>query len=124
VSQAFDNYKASLYQKYKARIVEIIGDQLTEENEKRLLLETVVYIDRADIHEEMSRLADHIKRFRAILAQENADEAGKTLNFIVQEMHREGNTMGSKYSTPDSFSDILVIKEEIEKIREMVQNVE
>jgi uncharacterized protein (TIGR00255 family) len=124
VSSAFEDYKSTLFEKYKIRILELLNEHLTEENEKRLLMETVIYIDKADIHEELSRLDDHIKRFQEILANGKDEETGKTLNFIVQEMHREGNTLGSKYSTPDSFQDVLIIKEEIEKIREMVQNVE
>jgi uncharacterized protein (TIGR00255 family) len=124
VTLAFEDYKSTIYEKYKARILELLKEHLTEENEKRLLMETAIYIDKADIHEELMRLEDHIKRFQAILKNDNSEEAGKTLNFIIQEMHREGNTLGSKYSTPDSFQDVLIIKEEIEKIREMVQNVE
>ncbi len=124
VNLAFEAYKSTLYEKYKTRIQELLKEHLTEENEKRLLMETAIYIDKADIHEELMRLEDHIKRFQAILNSNNSEETGKTLNFIIQEMHREGNTLGSKYSTPDSFQDVLIIKEEIEKIREMVQNVE
>lgn len=124
VNTAFDLYKTTLYEKYKSRVLELLKDHLTEENEKRLLMETAVYIDKADIHEELARLEDHITRFQALLNNEKDEESGKTMNFIIQEMHREGNTLGSKYSTPDSFQDVLIIKEEIEKIREMVQNVE
>jgi len=124
VYNAFENYKSTLFEKYKARILELLNDHITEENEKRLLMETAIYIDKADIHEELTRLDDHILKFQELLDKGSDDELGKTMNFIVQEMHREGNTLGSKYSTPQSFQDVLIIKEEIEKIREMVQNVE
>ncbi|HNX00934.1 MAG TPA: DUF1732 domain-containing protein, partial [Candidatus Cloacimonadota bacterium] len=94
VYNAFENYKSTLFEKYKARILELLNDHITEENEKRLLMETAIYIDKADIHEELTRLDDHILKFQELLDKGSDDELGKTMNFIVQEMHREGNTLG------------------------------
>ena len=80
-----------------------------------------IYIDKYDICEELSRLNAHINTFNSTLQLEG--DIGKTLNFIIQEMQREANTLGSKFSTAQSFPWILAIKEEIEKCREMIQNV-
>ena len=63
----------------------------------------------------------HLKTFTSTLQEEG--DIGKTLNFIIQEMQREANTLGSKFSTTQSFPWILTIKEEIEKCREIIQNV-
>jgi len=123
VGENFENYKKEQFEKLKLRIIELISPQLTEENEKRLVMETALYVDRADINEEAVRLASHISTFREKLSI-NSEELGKTLNFVTQEMQREANTMGSKFSTSTSFEHILIIKEEIERCREMIQNVE
>jgi uncharacterized protein (TIGR00255 family) len=89
--------------------------------EQRIVQELAIYIDKYDIQEELTRLDSHIKTFYATL--DKADDIGKTLNFILQEMQREANTLGSKFSNSKTFTHILIIKEEIEKCREIVQNV-
>lgn len=114
-------YKEELYQKMLKRVHELIGSYKLENLEQRLVQEVAIYVDKYDIGEEISRINTHISSFRDSLESEN--DNGKTLNFIIQEMQREANTLGSKFSTSNSFKLIITIKEEVEKCREIVQNV-
>jgi len=114
-------FKEELYTKMLKRIEELIGSYKLENLEQRLVQELAIYVDKYDIGEELSRLQTHIATFRETLSVKG--DIGKTLNFIIQEMQREANTLGSKFSTSNSFKLILTIKEEIEKCREIVQNV-
>ena len=108
------------HEKLKQRISELTNN--VEINEDRLNLELALIADRADITEESVRLKSHLKFFKESLRNEN--EPGKKLNFLCQEMNRETNTISSKsISTPIVHSSVI-IKEEIEKIREQIQNIE
>jgi len=89
---------------------------------QRLAEEVTVYADRADISEECARLRSHIDLFGKTL--DNSGEAGKRLNFILQEMGREANTIGSKAIHSRTSSRAIELKEEIEKLREQAQNIE
>jgi uncharacterized protein (TIGR00255 family) len=88
----------------------------------RIEEEIAIFAEKADITEECTRLASHIKQYRANLSL--AEATGKKLNFILQEMNREANTIASKASDYQISSEAISIKNEIEKIRELVQNVE
>lgn len=109
---------------YRARLESRIREVLSEENvdETRLLTEAAIYAEKSDIGEETVRLASHIKEFRS--AAKSDKPIGKKLDFIIQEMNRETNTMGSKSSDIDIAKHIVEMKSEIEKIREQVQNIE
>ena len=115
-------FKEEMHQNMHKRIEELVGKYELENMEQRILQELAMYIDKYDIQEEITRLNSHIITFREALQIANKD-IGKTLNFISQEMQREANTLGSKFSNSLTFKDILIIKEEIEKCREIVQNV-
>ncbi len=93
-----------------------------EVDKDRLELELALIADKVDITEECNRLASHVKLFNDVL--ENKDEVGKQLTFILQEMHRETNTIGSKTSDITISHEMIRLKEEIEKLREQVQNLE
>jgi uncharacterized protein (TIGR00255 family) len=123
IENEFPEYKQDLFMKFKKQISELLNSVLDEDTEKRILVETAMYIEKADVNEEIVRLYNHIEKFRNKLYL-NDVEIGKSLNFILQEMHREINTIGSKFNSSNVFSQVLTIKEEIEKCREMVQNVE
>ncbi len=123
IKKEFPNYKNELFMKFKQQIAEIINDDINEEYEKRILTETAFYIEKADVNEEIVRLNNHIEKFKETLYI-TGKEVGKVLNFILQEMLREINTIGSKFNSISVFSQVLTIKEEIEKCREIVQNVE
>lgn len=93
-----------------------------EVDRDRLEFELALIADRVDVTEECIRLSSHIDLFKDVL--DNKDEVGKQLNFILQEMHRETNTIGSKTSDITISHEMIKLKEEIEKIREQVQNLE
>lgn len=91
-------------------------------DESRLAQEVAILADRTDITEECVRLASHLKQFRATI--ESPDQGARRMGFLLQEMHREVNTIGSKTAQLAVTSEVLLMKEEIEKLREQVQNLE
>lgn len=102
------------------RLAELIGDERI--NPERLELEVALLADRLDVTEECVRLRSHIQVFREAL--DSRDPVGRKLNFLVQEMNREVNTIGSKANDSEVAHRAVQMKEELEKIREQVQNVE
>lgn len=122
ITQQIKPFKVELFTAMQGRIADLIANYAVENMEQRLIQELAMYVDKYDIQEEISRLRSHLKTFAECLQSRKGD-IGKTLNFIMQEMQREANTLGSKFSTTLTFQDILIIKEEIEKCREIVQNV-
>lgn len=94
----------------------------TEIDENRLYNEIALYTDRIDLSEECTRLRSHLNQARQIMSGE--DPAGRQLNFLLQEMHREVNTLGSKSNEHEISHIVVCMKEELEKIREQVQNIE
>jgi len=89
---------------------------------QRLAQEVAIFADKCAIDEDLSRLASHIAQFRQLA--EAKGETGRKLDFLVQELNREVNTMGSKASDADITQWVVDAKSEIEKVREQVQNVE
>jgi len=88
----------------------------------RLAQEVALFADRTDVTEEVTRLRSHLAQARALLA--GAEPAGRKLDFLVQEMHREVNTVGSKSQSAEIAAIVVAAKAEIERLREQVQNVE
>lgn len=88
----------------------------------RLAQEVAFYVDRLDCTEECVRLRAHCKHFEELLAA--SPSAGRKLNFLIQEMHREANTIGSKANDPSLSQHSINMKEELEKLREQIQNIE
>lgn len=109
-------------EKLKYRIKELIGSSITIP-EDRILLEAAIFADKSSITEELVRLDSHIIQLHSIIKNSNQPD-GKKLDFLVQEMNREANTIGSKANDSEVTSIMLEIKSEIEKIREQVQNIE
>lgn len=93
-----------------------------EIDEQRIQTEIVLLADKLDISEECVRLRSHIKYFHETLSSKDA--IGKKINFLLQEMHREINTIGSKINDAQVSQIVVDVKEELERIREQVQNVE
>ena len=92
-------------------------------HDDRVLRELVIFTDRSDVTEEITRLRSHFSHFHVFLA--NTDEAlGRNMDFLMQEMFREINTLGNKAPTPEISPLIVMLKTEVEKIREQVQNIE
>lgn len=102
------------------KIKELLDDAKVDE--QRLITETAIFADKVAVDEETVRLRSHIKQLFSLL-EENGP-VGKKLDFIVQEMNRETNTIGSKCQDVDIAHIVVDIKSEIEKIREQVQNIE
>lgn len=111
-----DEYKNKLYD----RIKELTKDIPIDEN--RLLMEVAVFADKSSIDEEIVRLESHMEELRKALNFNGP--VGKKLDFIIQEMNREVNTIGSKITDLGILNNVISIKTEIEKIREQVQNIE
>ena len=110
-------------QNYRARLSERMKEALSgvDYDESRLLTEVAVFVDKSNIDEELTRLKSHISQFRAICAEERV---GRKLDFLVQEFNREANTVCSKSNDLSVTNSGLALKNEIEKIREQVQNIE
>ena len=89
---------------------------------QRLGQELAIYADRCDISEELTRFKSHLVQFRALFSQDEA--VGRQMDFLVQELNREVNTMGSKSNDADLTRKVVAMKAELEKIREQVQNIE
>jgi uncharacterized protein (TIGR00255 family) len=102
------------------RIKQLVEREVIDEG--RLELELALLADRLDVTEECVRFRSHNKFF--LRALENNEPAGRKLNFLVQEMNREANTIGSKSSASEIAHQVVYLKEELEKIREQLQNVE
>ncbi|HUF25904.1 MAG TPA: YicC/YloC family endoribonuclease [Gemmatimonadaceae bacterium] len=93
-------------------------------DEQRIAQEIALLADRLDVSEEMSRFQSHLAAFREALAEPPADGVGRRLGFLLQEMVREANTTGSKAADAAMLQDVVVIKEELERSREQVENLE
>ena len=93
-------------------------------DETRLAQEIALLADRLDVQEELSRFRAHILAFRSALDSPQPDGVGKRLGFLLQEMLREANTTGSKGNDAAIVADVLLVKEELERIREQVENLE
>ena len=111
-------YKDKMY----ARIRELLEDGV-DIPEERILTEAAVFADKSNITEELVRLDSHMKQLNDILSG-SSEPVGKKLDFLVQEMNREANTIGSKANDLEITTLMLETKSEIEKIREQVQNIE
>lgn len=107
-------------EKLNAKLKELLSDAAVDQ--QRIALEVAIMADKMDITEELIRLESHLQGFDQVL---QADEpAGKRLTFILQELHREANTIASKSADHEISADVIEIKSELEKIREQVLNIE
>jgi uncharacterized protein (TIGR00255 family) len=121
VEQQAKNAAQEEYTKLKDRVLELTKD-VAVLNDQRLELEIALLAERLDVTEEIVRFRSHLKFFLEAMAAPEA--AGRKLNFILQEMNREVNTIGSKTGQADVAHHVVMIKQEMEKIREQVQNIE
>ena len=108
--------------KLEKRIKEILKSE--DIDKSRLAQEVVIYADKCSIEEEITRLKSHIYQFKKLLLDNNNETIGKKLDFIIQEMNRETNTIGSKANNLEITNGVIDIKTELEDIREQVQNIE
>lgn len=106
--------------KLEKRVKEILKTDVVDEN--RIAQEAVIYADKTSIEEELTRLNSHIVQFKELV---NSDESvGKKLDFMIQEMNRETNTIGSKAGSGEITKAVIDLKVELEDIREQIQNIE
>lgn len=114
--QVVEDYRRRLYDK----MCEVLSTSNIDEN--RILLEAGIFSEKTAVDEETVRLRSHIAQFRTML--ESAEPVGRKLDFLVQEMNRETNTIGSKVQDIEVTRIVVDQKSEIEKIREQIQNIE
>ena len=110
-------------EKFRTRVNEIL-EGVYEVPEERVALEAAIFADKANITEELVRLDSHVMQLRSFLKSDGSEGIGKKIDFLIQEMNREANTIGSKSNDKEITAMMLELKSEIEKIREQVQNIE
>ncbi len=125
IPRVVENYRGRL----QSKIERSLADHNIDVGPLDLLREVQVFADRADISEEVTRLTSHLQMFLGVLSGENAgsgerEPAGRKLDFIIQEMFRETNTIGSKASDAGISAHVVEIKCGLERMRELVQNLE
>ncbi len=111
------NYRQNLLERIKSAGLEAIAP-----DDERLLKEIVLFADRSDISEELTRLQSHFQQYED--CRKSKDPVGRTLDFLAQEMNREINTIGSKANDAIISREVVTLKAELEKFREQAQNVE
>src|SRR3989475_2074413 len=116
-----DERAARLQERVK-RLLEGAGAGRDSVDQSRLAQEVALLADRSDVSEELTRLDSHLDQFRAFLRK--TEPVGRSLDFLLQEMNREINTIGSKVGDTVVTQEVVAVKAELEKIREQVQNVE
>ncbi len=114
--QTVKEYSDRLYEKIK----EVLDGR--EIDESRILTEVAIYADKVAVNEETVRLASHFEEFYSII--DSGEPAGRRLDFLIQEINREVNTIGSKAGDIDIAKTVVTLKGEIEKLREQIQNIE
>lgn len=121
--QALRKYAPTVVEQYvnrlKKRIQEYVDLQL---DEARIVTEIAIFADKADINEELTRLESHVVQFKNFL--NDRESIGRKLDFLVQEMNRETNTIGSKANDAKIATEVVELKSSIEKIKEQIQNIE
>ena len=116
VPENIENYKAKLFDKIKEALENYDVD------ESRIITEVAIYTDKVCVDEETVRLKSHLTELKSML--EDGGAIGKKLDFLIQEMNREINTIGSKGNDLKISQIVVNVKNEIEKIREQIQNIE
>lgn len=120
-----DHHSDEVQQQYKKRIEERIIKHIDHEldiDRHYLIQEVALLAEKGDIQEEITRLRSHLKHFNKVISIDG--EIGRKLDFIIQEMHRETNTIGSKSINAAISEQIVIMKSELEKIKEQLQNIE
>ncbi len=107
-------------QKLETRVKELMKDNVVDE--ARLMQEIVIFSDKSSIEEELTRLSSHISQFLNLIKE--SSPIGKKIDFLIQEINREVNTIGSKANCLDITNRVIEIKTEVENIREQIQNIE
>lgn len=120
IQEQAPTFQASVEERLKKRFAEY-GQELGVE-EPRFMQEVVFYLEKMDIHEELDRIGSHLQKLRALL--ESGQEVGRQIDFMIQELNRETNTIGSKSSLKDISETVVQMKVQLEKVREQGLNLE
>ncbi|HJF20168.1 MAG TPA: YicC family protein [Enterococcus columbae] len=112
-------YEKEYQERYEKKLQEYLAAEVQQE---RLLTELAILLERGDIHEELDRLAIHCQHYQELLVKN--EPIGRQLDFLLQEMNREVNTIGSKSSAIEIKNYVIQLKTTLEKIREQIQNIE
>lgn len=120
IAAGIDESRADVYEYWRERFDKRMAE-FGVDAEERIVQEAAVMSERADISEEITRIASHVEQFHKIISKE--EHSGKKLDFMCQELNREFNTIGSKSGKTDIINNVVQAKSEIEKIREQVQNL-
>ncbi len=120
IEERVPTFRAQFLEKFNTRIKELAGQAGVDEN--RLAMETAIWADRSDISEELTRLKSHLGELGKTL--QSREPIGRRIDFLVQELNREANTISNKFADLMVLQQILEVKCEIEKIREQAQNIE
>jgi uncharacterized protein (TIGR00255 family) len=121
ISRHAEGLPAAYQDRLKERLSLLTRGQI-ELDSVRIAQEAALLADRCDISEEIVRARSHLEQFRRIM--DAAEAGGRKLNFLMQELNREFNTMGSKIGNAAAAHEIVAVKTELEKMREQIQNVE
>lgn len=121
-------YLPNMVEAYQTRVLERVRKLLAQAGAtlepKDLIRETAIFADRADVNEELTRLASHVEQARALILAEAGESPGRRLEFLTQEMGREANTIGSKAGDVFVSRQAVELKATLEKFRELIQNIE
>ncbi len=117
--EVVENYR----QRLRDRVAQALAEHSVTLRPEDLIREVAVFAERTDVAEEVMRLGSHLEQFESIVRTED-DGPGRKLEFLVQEMGREANTIGSKAGDVAVSRHVVEIKATLEKVRELVQNVE
>ena len=122
--EKISEYSTRLVEEYVVKLEQRIKEILKTDvvDQARLAMEVVLYADKCSVEEELTRLRSHIVQFQDLLEEKKA--VGKKIDFLIQEMNRETNTIGSKSGSLEITNLVINIKTELEDIREQVQNIE
>src|SRR5262249_41817215 len=110
-------------QRLRGRVAQALAEHGVQVRPEDLIREVAIFAERSDVAEEVMRLGSHLDQFQSVVAKED-DGPGRKLEFLVQEMGREANTIGSKAGDVAISRHVVEIKAALEKVRELVQNVE
>ena len=126
LTEKVSGYSSGLVEDYivklRARVQELMDKEVVDEN--RLAQEIVIFSDKSSIQEELTRLNSHISQFISLVSTNDNKPLGKKCDFIIQEMNREVNTIGSKANSLDISNCVIELKTQIEDVREQIQNIE
>jgi uncharacterized protein (TIGR00255 family) len=115
-----DGFQASVEEKLKKRFTELSSELAIDE--PRFMQEVIYYLEKLDVHEEIDRIQAHLEKLDSIL--EKGGEVGRQIDFLIQELNRETNTIGSKSNLKDISDSVVQMKVQLEKIREQGLNLE